>query len=147
MLAKEVKDGLTSVDHFLQFGQKSTDHINRVKQLVSSLKADGARIVGYGASGRGNIFCKLCDFNPSQIDYIVDESPERIGRYTPSTGIPIVSKQTLDEDQPDYVFIFAWNYSKMIINKLQGRGFKFIIAFPEPIIVDSGDSLDPSIFI
>lgn len=146
-MQQEVALGLTSLQHFQQFGQQSVEHINGVKELVKRLKSKGARIVGYGASGRGNIFAKLCDFKPSQIDYIVDESPERIGRYTPSTGIPIVSKETLDNDQPDYVLIFAWNYSKMIINKLQGRGFKYIIAFPEPVVVESGDDLDPKIFI
>ena len=147
ILNEETELGLTSFNHFKYFGETSLNHINLVKKTISELKENGAKIVGYGASGRGNIFCKLCDLSADQIDYIVDESPERIDRFTPNTGIPIVAKSVLDADQPDYVFIFAWNYSKMIIDKLKDRGFKFIIAFPEIVIVEDSKELDGKVFI
>jgi hypothetical protein len=147
VLNEEKKSGLTSFDHFRYFGDLSRNHIDKIKNKVENLRKSGSRIVGYGASGRGNIFCKLCDLTPKQIDYIVDESPERIGRFTPNTGIPIVSKEILDRDNPDYVFIFAWNYSKMIIDKLKNKGFKFIVAFPELMILEDSEGLDEKIFI
>ena len=147
ILTEEKKSGLTSFDHFKNFGDVSRQHINKIKNKVADLKKLGSKIVGYGASGRGNIFCKLCNLDSEQIDYIVDESPERVGRFTPNTGIPIVSKKVLDDDYPDYIFIFAWNYSKMIIDKLKGRGFKFIIAFPDLVIVEDSKELDETIFI
>lgn len=147
ILSKESELGLTSFNHFKHFGEISIKHINSVKSMVSMLKESGAKIAGYGASGRGNIFCKLCNLTPDTIDYIVDESPERMWRFTPSTGIPIVPKEELENNQPDYIFIFAWNYSKMIIDKLKGRGFKFIIAFPELVTVEDSKELDENIFI
>ena len=64
------------------------------------------------------------------IEYIVDESPERSGRYTAGTNIPIVSKEVLDNDNPDYVLVFAWNFIKIIANKLKDREFKLLCAFP-----------------
>ena len=147
ILSEERELGLTSFNHFKHFGDISVEHINSVKNTISRLKNSGAKIAGYGASGRGNIFCKLCNLTPDLIDYIVDESPERMWRFTPNTGIPILPKSELENNRPDYIFIFAWNYSKMIIDKLKGQGFKFIIAFPELVIVEDSKELDEKVFI
>ena len=74
--------------------------------------------------------CNIWGLDSETIEYIVDESPERAGRYTAGTNIPIVSKDRLDNDNPDYVMIFAWNFMNMIANKLKDRNFKLICAFP-----------------
>lgn len=144
---KEEKLGLTSLSYFNDFGKSSLNHINEVKDLLKNLKTQGYKIAGYGASGRGNIFCNLCDITPNIVDYIVDESPERIGRFIAGTHIPIVSPQHMMENKPDYVFIFAWNYSKMIINKLKGNGYKYIVAFPKVTVINDGITLSEKLFI
>ena len=83
--------------------------------MINSINKSGSKIGGYGASGRANMFCNLTDLNEEKIQFIVDESPERCGRYMANTKIPIVDVNYLKESDIDLLIIFAWNYSKMII--------------------------------
>ena len=66
------------------------------------------------------------------------------GRFIAGTHVPIVDKNHLDgdEEKPTYIIIFAWNFSKMIIDKLKGNGYKYIIAFPTMNIVESYEELE-----
>lgn len=145
--SKEKELGLTSYPYFKDFKKKTLEHIEEVKKTLADIKKNNKKIIGFGASGRGNIFCSLCKITPDVVDYIVDESPERIGRYTAGTHIPIVPFYEIDKNKPDYIFIFAWNYAKMIISKLEGHDYKYIIAFPEIKIVETKDQLDDKLFI
>tara|TARA_Y100000034_G_C6894455_1_gene412086 strand:+ start:1238 stop:2500 length:1263 start_codon:yes stop_codon:yes gene_type:complete len=115
---------------YKNFASSVKKHCNITREGLQDIKRSGARIVGYGASGRGNMACSIWNLNSDMIEYIVDESPERAGRYTAGTNIPIVSKETLDNDNPDYVLVFAWNFINMIANKLKDREFKLLCAFP-----------------
>lgn len=137
----ESSEGLTKLPYFQAFSKNVHDHIKTVKTELVKLKGEGYKIAGYGASGRANMLCNLADLGPDLIDYIVDESPERCGRFIAGKHIPIVTKQHLLDDKPDYIMIFAWNFSKMIIEKLEGNGFKYIIGFPALQIVNNYSEL------
>tara|TARA_Y100000310_G_scaffold89646_1_gene86750 strand:- start:1676 stop:2923 length:1248 start_codon:yes stop_codon:yes gene_type:complete len=127
---KERELGLHRLSFYKKFASLVKNHCNTTIENLQQIKQSGARIVGYGASGRANMACNIWGLDPETIEYIVDESPERAGRYTAGTNIPIVSKDRLDNDSPDYVMIFAWNFMNMIANKLKDRNFKLICAFP-----------------
>lgn len=137
----EKTQGLTSLSYFKNFSENVYNHIKIIKEELFKLKNNGYRIVGYGASGRANMLCNLADLNSDLIEYIVDESPERCGRYIAGKHIPIVNKEHLLKDKPEYIMIFAWNFSKMIIDKLDGNDFKYLIAFPELQIVEHSSEI------
>ena len=71
----------------------------------------------------------------------MDDSPERCGRFIAGKHIPIVSREHLLNNKPDFILIFAWNFSKMIIEKLEGNDFKYIIPLPEFKIVKNYSEL------
>ncbi len=136
-LDEELGD-VASWDHYGTFAQGVNRHKEDLMRLLRSIKDDGRRIVGYGASGRANVLCNFCGIGTDLVDYIVDESPERYGRYIPNQNIPIKKKEYFNEDNGiTYVLIFAWNFTKMIMDKLKDRNLNFIIPFPEPHIVQS----------
>ena len=91
---------------------------------------------GYGAAGRANILINYCNLKPDILKYIADESPERIGRYTPGVHIPIVSAERIRKDKPELIIILAWSYAKQICEKERCNlpESKFIIPFPESIL-------------
>ena len=99
-------------------------------------------IGGYGASGRANMFCNLTNLNQDIVKFIVDESPERCGRYIANTEIPIVDVETLKNSDVDLLIIFAWNYSKMIIEKTKYKKYKYLVAFPLVQLVDGYNELE-----
>jgi len=97
-----------------------------------------SEIIGFGASGRGNVFSNLLKLNTSHIKYIFDESPERTNRFIPSCNIPIVryTNEYVDKEY-DIVLIFAWNYSNMIMNKIKSK--QYLIMFPEPTLISKNN--------
>ena len=131
---------ICDLNYLNQYGKDVKKHISDFNNQISILSKENA-IAGYGASGRANMFCNLTNLNSNIVRFIVDESPERCGRYIANTDIPIVDIETLENSNVNLIIIFAWNYSKMIIEKTQFRKFKYLVAFPTVQLVDSYEEL------
>src|SRR5439155_238016 len=98
------------------------------------LKAAGRRVCAYGAAGRVTILLNYCNLDSASIDYVVDASPLRFGRYVPGAGVPIVPPERFREQPPDYAIMTAWNYRAEIVAKEKvflARGGVFIMPLPE----------------
>lgn len=121
---------LSNEQTYIDFSNRIQSHRDELKNTLVDLKNSGNKIVGYGASGRAVMLLSFCDIDTSIMDYIIDESPERYGHYTPLTHIPIYNKDKLDKEEYDYVFITAWNYKDMILTK-NPKIDKYIIPFPQ----------------
>jgi hypothetical protein len=141
-LVDEYKCGLYDEKYFEEFSSNCLNNISQLQELIKTLKKEKCRIVGYGASGRANSILFLSGLNKFDIGYIVDDSPERAGRYTAKSNVPIVSKDVLDNDENvKYVIIFASNFSKMIMEKLKDRDFKYIVPLPEWRVINNIEEL------
>ena len=138
----EEKDGVANWNCYKSYALDVQHHKEELMQLLQGLKENGHRIVGYGASGRASVLCNFCGIGTDLVDYIVDESPERYDRHIPVQNISIKKKEYFDDDEGiTYVLIFAWNFSKMVMDKLKDRKLKFVIPFPKPNIVESIDAV------
>ena len=131
---------ICDLNYLNQYGKDVEKHISDFNNQISILSRENA-IAGYGASGRANMFCNLTNLNSDIVRFIVDESPERCGRYIANTDIPIVDIETLENSNVNLIIIFAWNYSKMIIEKTQFRKFKYLVAFPTVQLADNYEEL------
>jgi SAM-dependent methyltransferase len=91
-----------------------------------------SNVAGFAASAKGNTLLNCADIK-SELKYIVDETPEKKNKFSPGTGIKIVSMNRLKIDPPDYLVILSWNFSDEIIKKCVDFGYKgkFIIPIPE----------------
>ena len=138
LLDIEKKEGLDKEVTFLKFAKDVLKKRDEISGIVNKLKSEGKRVVGYGASGRSVIHLNFSNLGKDKIDYVVDESPERVGRFVPGVQIPIVSPEVFRKDQPDYAVLFAYNYEKEVLEKekeFTKKGGKFIIPIPEIRIV------------
>lgn len=90
----------------------------------------GASIAAFAASAKGNTLLNYAD-KSDRIEYIIDETPEKIGQYTPGNGLPIVSIDGIV--WPGYLIILSWNFKDEIIKECRSVGYtgKFIIPIPE----------------
>lgn len=68
-----------------------------------------AHSAAYGAAGRATVY--LNQMWPLPIDYVVDASPVRAGRFVPGVGLPILPLLVFDTDQPETTLITAWNHA------------------------------------
>tara|TARA_R110002020_G_scaffold49401_2_gene140580 strand:+ start:4693 stop:5931 length:1239 start_codon:yes stop_codon:yes gene_type:complete len=134
---------ICDLSYLTQYSIDVKQHILDFNKMFYNLDQN---VVGYGASGRAGIFCSMTELDVHDIEFIVDESPQRAGRYLSGTKIPIVDFEHLQMtndimDNIDVIFIFAWNYSKMIIEKTKHLNCKYLVAFPTVQLVDSYEEL------
>ena len=101
--------------------------------FLKRIKKDERTIIGYGASAKGNVLLNYCEISTDIINYIVDSTPYKHGKYTPGTHIPIYPETKIKNETPDYTVLFSWNFAKEIIEKnkkYRERGGQFIITIP-----------------
>lgn len=127
-----------SIDMYQNFSSRVTDNIRNLQSKLVALKKSGAKIVAFGASAKGSTLLNYGGFNTDIIDYIADETPEKIGKYTPGTGIQVLHPQMIMKTNPDYILILAWNFTDAIVDKVRALGFKgkFIVPIPEYKIIE-----------
>ena len=111
--------------------QKFMENIDYLGEELQTLKDSGLKIIGFGASGRANMQLSYLGEKASLIDYVVDESRERIGRNLAFSGVGIKDYADLKGDEYDVCVILAWNFADHIMEKMQHPGKIFIIPFPE----------------
>lgn len=130
LIEKEVDSGVAGDEYYSDFGERTALYIALLKKCIAST---GRRVIGYGASGRANVLCGLLGLDKSSVSCIIDESPERAGRYI--NDIPIVRPDEADFSDNPVVLLFAWNYARMIMEKLKDKHVDFIMPFPRPRII------------
>lgn len=127
----EVDNGYTEFSMYKKWSASVSDIIEDFSEKLIDLKAKGYKIAGFAASAKGNTLLNASKIDNSIIDYIADETPEKIDKYSPGTGIPIVHMDRIREDVPDYIVILSWNFKQEIIDKLKHfYDGKFIIPIP-----------------
>ena len=132
---KEIVDNLIEIEKdykdLSKFSSKISLALNNLSAQLGLIKEMDKKIAGYGASGRANVITSTMNWDSDDLMYIIDESPERYGRYTSNGKIPIYPPEFLESDPPDYILILAWNFADMIIEKTKHLGIPYIIPFPE----------------
>lgn len=111
---------------------------DQLKGLINNLRAKGRRIAGYGAPAKGTVLLNYCSFGTNQIEYLVDATPAKQGRFSPGMHIPIKPPEFLHADMPDYALLLAWNHREEILEKesrWRRAGGRFIIPIPRVEIV------------
>jgi hypothetical protein len=137
-LEEEVRCGLTSFDYYADFGRRARLTRDKLQTLLRELKADGARIVGYGAAAKGSMLVNYAGIDARYVDYVVDRNVHKQGRYMPGVHLPILGPDRLVEDLPDYVLLLAWNFREEVMEQqalYRSRGRKFIVPVPTPTII------------
>lgn len=119
---------------------KRVEHIQReLPRLIRKLRGQGKRVIGYGASAKGNTLLNTCGLTSKDLDYIIDNTPFKQDKVAPGSWLPIRPPEWLMRDRPDYALILAWNFAPEIIRReteYQQSGGRFILPIPEPGIVD-----------
>jgi hypothetical protein len=139
LLERERALGLDREQAYADFGEKVRETKRKLLEFLIGAKRADKRVVGYGAPGKGATLLNYCGIRTDFLDYTVDRSPHKQGRYTPGTHVPICHPDRIRESRPDYVLILPWNLKTEImeqISYIRAWGGRFVIPIPEVKVLD-----------
>jgi hypothetical protein len=138
LLKQEDEMGLGTLKPYKEFEERVFRHRKNLKELIEALVADGKKVIGYGASTKGNVLLQFCGLTTKHITCIAEVNEEKFGAFTPGTNIPIVSEQEARAMKPDYFLVFPWHFKHGILERekeFSAQGGKFIFPLPEIEII------------
>ena len=133
LISLENKKKIDKLKTLKKFSKKLYSLKVKIKKKFINLKKDGKTIAGYGAARSGTTLITQMGLG-KLIDFIVDDSTQKQGRYTPGDHIIVKPTNAIYKKKPDYVLILAWIHAKNIIKNNQeylSKGGQFITCFPE----------------
>lgn len=103
-------------------------------RFLLQAKAEGKRVVGYGAAAKGNTLLNYAGIKPDLLAWVADASPHKQGKFLPGSRIPVVSPEWIEIEKPDYVLVLPWNLLDEITQQyavVRSWGGRFVVAIPE----------------
>ncbi len=135
LLAEEAAWGVGTLAPYQAFAEHVAEIKRGLRTLLGQLKASGKRIAAYGASAKGSTLLNFCGIGSETLDFVVDRSTVKQGKYTPGTRLKIHSPDKLLEEMPEYTLLLTWNFADEILRQqaeYQRRGGRFILPVPLP---------------
>jgi hypothetical protein len=138
MLKSEEDQGLDTPRPYREFRERVFDHRAKLLAMLADLSRSGAKVLGYGASTKGNVILQICGLTSAQIPAIAEVNPDKFGRFTPGTRIPIISETEAHAMNPDCLLVMPWHFRNNLVQRevayLQ-RGGKLIFPLPQIEII------------
>ena len=136
-LNNEKKIGIHRLDIYRKFSKSVQKSKTKLVQIFKKLKKRGEPIIGYGATYKSSTVLNYCNLDHKFIDYFLDTTPTKVGKFTPGTHIPIFKYNGIPHNVR-FAFLGAWNFKDEIFKKEKKfikRGGKFISHVPYPNIL------------
>ena len=140
LVRMEEERGFDQEETFRAFSDRIESMKAEHEDVLGALQRDGKTLAGYGAARGGTIL--IAHFGLARyLDYLVDDSPSKVGLYSPGDHLPILPSDALYERQPDAVVILAWVHRKAILEthrRYMDEGGSFIVSYPEVEVLSGG---------
>ena len=138
LLEEEQRWGIKNPDRYLAFASRVAWLQRTICDVLYGLKARGRSIAAYGAAAKGSTFLNAFGIGGDVLDFVVDRSTYKQGRYMPGGHMRIYAPERLLQAMPDYVLLLTWNFAEEILAQqaaYRQRGGRFVLAIPDPKIV------------
>ena len=132
LIEVEQKSSLNELSAWQQFGAKSRQHADNLKDIVKKY-SNSRELIAYGASARSSTLMNFVGISSDEIGYVIDRSPLKHNLYTPGTNIHIVSyEEGIKRLGNNDILLLAWNFEEEIVKDLRAIGFDGDIIVPLP---------------
>ena len=139
LLQKEISYGINKLDVYKRFEEQVKETKRKLLAFLIEAKNAGKTVIGYGAPGKGNTLLNYCAIRQDFLDYTVDLSTQKQGKFTPGCRLPILDPAVIKQTKPDYILVLPWNLIDEI-SKQHGYvsewGGKFVVPIPEVKVVE-----------
>jgi SAM-dependent methyltransferase len=138
LLDKEIQHGITELNYYKGFQERALKVKVDLLEFLMQQKRAGKLVAAYGAAAKGNTLLNYSGVKSDLIDFVVDASPSKQGKFLPASHIPVVKEDVLKERKPDFIIIFPWNIKDEIIKQLDyinDWGGRFVVFIPKLTIL------------
>ncbi len=144
-LANEQSSGFGAFAVYQHFRDRVFRHRDQLLQTLKAALQRGEKILGYGASTKGNVILQFCGLTPKELPAIAEVNPDKFGCYTPGTLIPIISEQEAHALRPDAFLVLPWHFRENLLEReaaYLASGGEMIFPLPkiEVVGLDKGAS-------
>jgi SAM-dependent methyltransferase len=138
LIEREECEGLRDPERYARFASDVEASKRALLKFLIDRRESGRRVAGYGAPGKGNTLLNYCGIRTDLIEYTVDRSTYKHGRFTPGTQIPIHPPERIAETQPDVIVILPWNLAREIAAQLAytaAWGAELVVPIPTATVL------------
>lgn len=135
---REALFGLDRLETYQGFMKKVDSTKRALLQFLRKAKKEGKTVAAYGAPAKGNTLLNFCGIGTDLLEYTVDLSPHKQGRFLPGTHLPIHHPEIILQKKPDYLLILPWNLKEEIMQQMEALktwGGKFVVPIPEVEVI------------
>ena len=130
---------LDRVEGYVGFEEAARTVKRDLLAFLADEKRRGRSIVGYGAAAKGNTLLNYCGIRSDYLDYVVDRSPEKQGRFLPGTRLPILEPDEIRRTRPDVLLVLPWNLAAEVAEQMRDVrewGCRLVVPIPEVRVLD-----------
>tara|TARA_B100000989_G_scaffold24681_1_gene15979 strand:- start:3265 stop:4506 length:1242 start_codon:yes stop_codon:yes gene_type:complete len=137
IILKEKKNGFVDGFAWKKFNLKINKVSKKILNFFNNSKKNNKIIMGLGASTKGNVLLQYLKLNKKNILKIGDVNIDKHGKFTPGTGIPIVSEEEVLKENADYYFILPWHFKSFFLNNKKFKNKKLVFPLPNFQIINN----------
>ena len=132
ILNDEIEYGIMNEQIFKDFMDRINNEVDKLKNFIDCVNKNGKNVYIYGASTKGNCLLQYANINKKKIKYAVERNLNKVGKMT-STGIEIISEETMRKNPPNYLLVLPYHFRNEIIEREKDfldNGGQLIFPFP-----------------
>ncbi|MDO8733413.1 MAG: class I SAM-dependent methyltransferase [Actinomycetota bacterium] len=117
ILEAERAQALDRTATFLEFAERVRASAAALRAALIQARGDGRSVAAYGATSKSTTIYTYAGITSEHIDYILDNTPNKIGKVSPGAHIPVVAESEFELRRPDVTFLSAWNHQNEILQR------------------------------
>lgn len=142
ILGEETRRGLRGKEIYEQFRLRVFQHREELKRFLETMASQNQRLLGYGASTKGNVILQFCGITSKEMPFIAEVNQDKFGCVTPGTKIPIISEAEAKAMNPNGFLVLPWHFKKHIVRREKDfleSGGRLVFPLPELEVVSKAD--------
>lgn len=132
ILEDEANYGIKNKQLYIEFMNNCDKEVLKLNKFIDTVNTNSQKIYIYGASTKGNCLLQYANIGENKIKYAVERNLSKVGKMT-STGVGIISEETMRSNPPDYLLVLPWHFREEIIKREDEyleKGGQLIFPFP-----------------